>query len=124
LENGYVTKEDIDRSLRNDGGYYLPFAGNFRYMDLMGTYIYGIVMKDLNPELSKDSFIPAFCQHLIDKGLTGMSGGAGFYEYGPGEAEEWERVVREFSYRIEEIISKYPFNHIEENSAVAPNHSS
>lgn len=124
LENDYVTIEDIDRSLRNDGGYYLPFAGNFRYMDLMGTYMYGVVMKDLNPELSKNSHIPKFCQDLIDNGSQGMANGKGFYNYEPGEAEQWEKVFSEFSYRIEEIISKYPFNYIEEKATVAPNHLS
>lgn len=122
LENDYVSVEDIDRSLRNDGGYYLPFAGNFRYMDLMGTYMYGVVMKDLNPELSKNTHIPKFCQDLIDNGSKGMVSGKGFYNYEPGEAEQWEKVFSEFSYRIEEIISKYPFNYIEEDATVVPNH--
>lgn len=53
VQNGYASVESIDRTCRNDAGYYLPFAGNFRYMDLMGTYAYGMVMKDLNPELAK-----------------------------------------------------------------------
>ena len=60
IENGYVTVEDIDRACRNDAGYYLPFAGNCRYMDLMGTAVYGTVMADLNPELSKATHIPLF----------------------------------------------------------------
>ncbi|HMI02097.1 MAG TPA: 3-hydroxyacyl-CoA dehydrogenase NAD-binding domain-containing protein, partial [Pedobacter sp.] len=53
VENGYATVQDIDRACRNDAGYYLPFAGNFRYMDLMGTYSYAEVMKKLNADLSK-----------------------------------------------------------------------
>ncbi len=57
VENDYASMESVDRACRNDAGYYLPFAGNFRYMDLMGTYAYGTVMKDLNPELSKDTAI-------------------------------------------------------------------
>ncbi len=124
LENDYVSVEDIDRSLRNDGGYYLPFAGNFRYMDLMGTYMYGVVMKDLNADLSKNTHIPKFYQDMIDNGAKGMANGKGFYTYEPGEAEQWEKVFSKFSYQIEEIISRYPFSNIEEDAAIVPNHLS
>ncbi len=100
IENNYVTVEDIDRACRNDAGYYLPFSGNFRYMDLMGTYMYGIVMQNLNPELSKNTHIPKFCQHLIENGSKGMANGEGFYTYESGEAEQWEETFRKFSYKI------------------------
>lgn len=45
VENGYVSVEGIDRGCRNDSGYYMTFAGNFRYMDLMGTFIYGSTLR-------------------------------------------------------------------------------
>jgi 3-hydroxybutyryl-CoA dehydrogenase len=118
VENNYVTVEDIDRACRNDAGYYMPFAGNFRYMDLMGTYMYGVVMQDLNPELSKDTHVPEFCQKLIDNGSKGMAGNQGFYQYEPGEVEMWEATFRKFSYQIQQIIHKYPFNYISEDTAV------
>ena len=107
VENGYATIEDIDRACRNDAGYYLPFAGNFRYMDLMGAYMYGVVMQDLNPELSKNKHIPEFCRKLFQSGAEGMRDGKGFYEYEEGEAEEWEKKFRKFSYEIKDVISKY-----------------
>jgi 3-hydroxybutyryl-CoA dehydrogenase len=111
VENNYVDIEDIDRACRNDAGYYMSFAGNFRYMDLMGTYMYGIVMQELNPELSKNTHIPDFCQRLIGTGSKGMATGEGFYNYEPGEAEQWDKVFRKFSYQIQQIIEKYPFSY-------------
>ena len=36
VENGYATVEDVDRSLRNDLGYWITFAGPFRFMDITG----------------------------------------------------------------------------------------
>ncbi|WP_419803374.1 3-hydroxyacyl-CoA dehydrogenase NAD-binding domain-containing protein [Mucilaginibacter sp.] len=120
IENEYVTIEDIDRACRNDAGYYLPFAGNFRYMDLMGTYMYGIVMQDLNPELSKDTHIPQFCLDIVYQAEKGMKTGKGFYDYTPEEAAGWEAAFRKFSYQIREIISKYPFNHQPKTKAVIP----
>lgn len=111
IDNNYVTVEDIDRACRNDAGYYLPFSGNFRYMDLMGTYMYGIVMQDLNPELSKNTHIPAFFQYMMNEGSKGMAKGKGFYSYEPGEAEWWTETFNKFSYKIEQIIGKYAHIH-------------
>lgn len=114
VRNGYVSFEDVDRACRNDAGYYLPFAGNFRYMDLMGTYIYGLVMKDMNPDLSKDRDIPGFFTDIISNGGKGMENNKGFYQYKDGEAQKWDALSRTFSYQIHDVIEKYPFNYLKE----------
>jgi len=119
VENGYASIEDIDRACRNDAGYYLPFAGNFRYMDLMGTYAYGLVMKDLNRELSNESEIPQFFKAIIDKGGKGMENGKGFYSYDEEEVKKWHKLFNGFSYKIMEIIEKYPFNNIVEKELIS-----
>jgi len=116
VENGYATIEDVDRACRNDAGYYLSFAGNCRYMDLMGTYAYGLVMKDLNRELSKADQPPAFFAQLTQAGKTGIANRAGFYHYAEGAKEQWEEQCRKFSFEIKDIIEKYPFNYISEES--------
>ena len=109
VQNGYATVEDIDRACRNDAGYYLPFAGNLRYMDLMGTYAYGMVMKDLNPELSTDGHTPEFFQRMLTEEKFGMENGAGFYSYAAGEREKWQELLGEFSRQVGELFEKYPF---------------
>jgi 3-hydroxybutyryl-CoA dehydrogenase len=111
IENEYVKVEDIDRACRNDAGYYLPFAGNCRYMDLMGTSVYGTVMADLNPELSKATHIPSFFLEIVDKGGKGMENGKGFYAYSKSEEEKINRLFQRFSHQIREIMSNYPFPH-------------
>ena len=116
VDNGYASIEDIDRACRNDAGYYLPFAGNCRYMDLMGTYAYGMVMKDLNPELSKDQQLPEFFTDILKEGGLGMQNGNGLYKYKPDEVKEWRNTFNDFSFKIEEIINKYPFNNKKENT--------
>jgi 3-hydroxybutyryl-CoA dehydrogenase len=110
VENGYATVQDIDRACRNDAGYYLPFAGNFRYMDLMGTYSYAEVMKKLNADLSKDNHIPEFFSDMISNGDLGMKNNKGFYNYQNGDSEHWNKMFAKFSYKIHEIITKYPFS--------------
>ncbi len=107
VENGYVSFEDIDRACRNDAGYYLPFAGNFRYMDLMGTYIYGLVMKDMNPDLTKQHHVPQFFKERVQSGSFGMESNRGIYDYQNGEVEKWNELQRNFSYQVREIIDKY-----------------
>lgn len=110
VENGFASVEDVDRACRNDAGYYLPFAGNFRYMDLMGTYAYGIVMKDLNPELSNDQQLPGFFNTILKDGGLGMENNKGFYNYQPRDEAEWQETSKNFSYSIMDVINKYPFN--------------
>lgn len=80
-------------------------------MDLMGTYAYGMVMKDLNPDLSREKALPAFFARILSEGGLGIQNGSGLYTYTPKEANRWQKTFREFSYRIEEIIDKYPFNY-------------
>ncbi|MFT4018811.1 MAG: 3-hydroxyacyl-CoA dehydrogenase NAD-binding domain-containing protein [Agriterribacter sp.] len=116
VENGYASIEDIDRACRNDAGYYLPFAGNCRYMDLMGTYAYGLVMKDLNKELSKADTPPVFFSELVSEGKTGMDAMSGFYTYDKDGVEQWENKFRKFSFEIKDIIERYPFDYKKEES--------
>ncbi len=120
IENGYVSVEDIDRACRNDAGYYLPFSGTFRYMDLMGTYIYGLVMRDLNPELSKDRHVPQFFTNLIEEGGRGMVNGRGFYQYKDGEAATWEAQFQQFSQQIAQLMHHYPFRYDESPAEALP----
>jgi 3-hydroxybutyryl-CoA dehydrogenase len=108
VENGYVTYEDVDRACRNDAGYYLPFAGNFRYMDLMGTYIYGLVMKDMNPDLCRERDVPETFSQLLLEGAKGMESKKGFYEYKKEDVENWNLLFRKFSYQISSLMKRYP----------------
>jgi 3-hydroxybutyryl-CoA dehydrogenase len=108
VENDFASVESVDRACRNDAGFYLPFVGNFRYMDLMGTYAYGMVMKDLNRELSNIVTLPKILQEKRDKEETGMDNGKGFYTYDLKEKEHWQEVFAAFSEEIQQLITKYP----------------
>ncbi len=110
VDNGYASVADIDRACRNDAGYYLPFCGNCRYMDLMGAYAYGRVMKDLNPDLSKQKDISGLLETVQKEGALGMESNKGFYDYTDDEVKQWKETMNKFSYKIQSIIEKYPFN--------------
>jgi 3-hydroxybutyryl-CoA dehydrogenase len=107
VENGYATVEDVDRSLRNDLGYWITFAGPFRFMDLTGIPAYLTVMKDLFPDLSNTTVLPDTMVNLVNAGAKGVSNAHGFYPYIKESAEKWEEEFIEFSYDIRKLAEKY-----------------
>jgi len=108
VENGYATIEDIDRACRNDMGYWITFAGLFRFMDLTGIPAYLTVMKDLFPELSNATKAPHFIDELVTSGAKGVSNARGFYSYTKESAEKWEKLFIKFTYEIRKLAEKYP----------------
>ena len=110
VEGGYATYEDVDRSLRNDLGAWITFAGPFRFMDLTGIPAYAAVMQDLLPELDNSMDVPAAMKALVDSGAKGTSNASGFYPYDADSARDWERRFIEFSYDIRQLSEKYRQN--------------
>src|SRR6266496_3474740 len=110
VENGYATIEDIDRACRNDMGYWITFAGLFRFMDLTGIPAYLTVMKDLFPELDNSTKAPFFIEELVASGAKGVSNAWGFYPYTKESAEKWKKLFIEFTYDIRKLSEKYPKN--------------
>lgn len=107
VDSGVCTFEDVDRSLRNDVGWWMPFAGPFRYMDLMGVEAYYRVMKDLLPDLSAAAGIPACIATVAESGGRGITTGRGFYRYSKKEAQRWEKEFLKFNYEIRKLTGKY-----------------
>ena len=107
VENGYATVEDVDRSLRNDLGYWITFAGPFRFMDLTGIPAYLTVMKDLFPDLDNRQTTPEMMEQLVAAGAKGVNNAHGFYPYTPESAEAWEKAFIDFSYDIRKLAEKY-----------------
>jgi 3-hydroxybutyryl-CoA dehydrogenase len=108
VENGYATIEDVDRSCRNNAGYFMTMVGIFRWMDLTGVPAYHTVMKNLLPTLNNSTEVPELIDKVVREGGKGVLNSRGFYEYEPGEAEVWEETFKEFTYEIRELALKYP----------------
>jgi 3-hydroxybutyryl-CoA dehydrogenase len=108
VEQGWATMEDVDRSLRNDIGWWIPFAGPFRYMDLTGGGAYGMVMKDLWPELSCATQVPEAMKKVLAAGGKGVANAKGLYRYTRREARAWEQRYRKFNYDIRHVTRKNP----------------
>jgi 3-hydroxybutyryl-CoA dehydrogenase len=107
VENGYATVEDVDRSVRNDMGYWITMAGPFRYMDLTGIPAYAAVMRHLLPDLCRSQETPTLMQEVVGSGARGISNAKGFYSYTPAEAKRWGKRFLDFSYEIRALALKY-----------------
>jgi len=107
VEKGYASVEDVDRSLRNDLGYWITFAGPFRFMDLTGIPAYFTVMKDLFPDLDNTTTMPALMEQVVKEGALGVGNAKGFYPYTEKSAAQWEKKFIEFSYDIRKLAEKY-----------------
>ena len=110
VESGYASIQDVDRSVRNDLGYWITFAGPFRFMDLTGVPAYRTVMKDLFPELSCAKTAPRLIDRIVKSGARGVANAKGFYRYTPRQARHWERAFLKFSYHIRGLAERYPEN--------------
>ncbi len=108
VESGIAGIEDVDRSLRNDVGYWITFAGPFRYMDLTGVPAYEKVMRDLLPELNNSPEIPRLMKDTVESGAKGISNCRGFYKYTPEEAERWKELFHQFTFEIHRLAKRYP----------------
>jgi 3-hydroxybutyryl-CoA dehydrogenase len=107
VDSGICTVEDVDRSLRNDVGWWMPFAGPFRYMDLMGVEGYSRVMEDLLPDLCTDPKVPLLMRNVVESGGRGVSNGKGFYNYTDQEAKRREDLFTKFNYKIRRLVAEY-----------------
>jgi len=108
VESGVATVEDVDRSLRNDVGWWIPFAGPFRYMDLMGVEGYYKVMKHLLPELNASPRVPPLMRKVVEAGGRGISTLRGFYKYSPSQAKRWQKLFVKFNYDVRRLALQYP----------------
>jgi 3-hydroxybutyryl-CoA dehydrogenase len=108
VENGYASVADVDRSLRNDLGYWITFAGPFRFMDLTGIPAYAHVMEDLLPHLYNGTEVPALMRKVVASGGKGVANAKGFYSYTPAQAKRWEDLFLQFTYDVRSLAQRYP----------------
>lgn len=108
VESGVASIADVDRSLRNDLGYWITLAGPFRFMDLTGIPAYCAVMRDLLPDLNCSKQVPDLMTRVVESGAQGIANAKGFYEYTSAQAKEWEDRFLKFSYDIRALAQKYP----------------
>lgn len=100
VESGVADIETVDRSFRNDIGWWATLCGPFRWMDLTGLKTYAKVMEGLFPDLNKTSELPALMKEKVESDTL-------FYQYDKHSITEWEEAWKDFTHDIREISLKY-----------------
>jgi len=107
VEQGIASLEDVDRSFRNDMGWWATIAGPFRWMDLTGIPAYMAVMEGLLPELSNATQVPKLMKDVVARGALGIANQDGFYQYDKTASAKWEEAWVNFTYDIRKLVEKY-----------------
>ena len=100
VETGVADIETVDRSFRNDIGWWATLCGPFRWMDLTGLKIYAKVMENLFPDLCKSDELPELMRKKVESDTL-------FYKYDEHSIEEWEEAWTDFTHDIREVSAKY-----------------
>ena len=66
VEIGVADIETVDRSFRNDIGWWATLFGPFRWMDLTGLPIYAKVMEGLFPDLCNSAELPKLMREKVE----------------------------------------------------------
>jgi 3-hydroxybutyryl-CoA dehydrogenase len=107
VEAGIATPEDVDKTLRNGMGSWLPFAGLFGYLDLNGLQPYPAIMDYLFPQLSAATEAPHLLRELVAEGANGVSNGRGIYQYTPAQAKKRARDFENFRRDVLKLVREY-----------------
>jgi len=107
VESGVADLETVDRSFRNDIGWWAIIAGPFRWMDLTGIPAYATVAKGLFPKLCNARSVSKVIGDVVAGGANGISNARGFYKYSRSGAKQWERAWVDFTYDIAALVKKY-----------------
>lgn len=107
VESGVADMETVDRSFRNDIGWWATIAGPFRWMDLTGIPAYAAVMDGLLPELCDTKCTPRLMREAVARGAQGVSNRRGFYSYNTVTSRKWQQAWVDFSYDVRKLVEKY-----------------
>lgn len=88
VQEGVVSAQDVDRTLKNGVGFRYPWLGPLETADLGGLDIFHSVAQYLLPELSTMQSTPDFFDELVEEGDLGIKTGEGFYDYQTRSREE------------------------------------
>jgi len=107
VEQGIASLEEVDRSFRNDMGWWATIAGPFRLMDLTGIPAYMAVMDGLLPELCNTTEVPKLMKDVVARGALGIANQDGFYAYDKARSAKWEKAWVDFTYDIRKLVERY-----------------
>jgi len=100
IEEGVATPEDVDTVVRSSFGRRLPATGIFHTADLGGLDVLLAICRTLFPDLAANTEPGPSMPALVNDGRLGVKTHAGWFNYGPGEADDLRRTL------VEELIRR------------------
>lgn len=94
IEEGVVTKEDVDTLFTEAFGPRYTLMGPIEMLDLFGHDTNLAISEYVFPSLSDADTPPALLEELVEAGDLGMKTGRGFYAYDASERETVEEIDR------------------------------
>ncbi|MCL7451674.1 MAG: 3-hydroxyacyl-CoA dehydrogenase family protein [Anaerolineae bacterium] len=88
VNEGIVSAQDADKTLKNGVGFRYPWLGPLETADLGGLTTFHSVAQYLLPALSTMQKTPEFFDRLIEEGKLGIGSGEGFYDYTDCDRDE------------------------------------
>lgn len=107
VESGVCEIQDVDRSIRNDLGYWIGLTGVFRYLDLTGLPAYRTVCKDLFKELCTSTEVPKLLDRVVSEGGQGTANAQGLYPYTAESAKRWNDAFHHFTNEMMNLTERY-----------------
>lgn len=96
VDEGVISKEDMDICVRWGIGFKLAVVGPMRLLDMAGLDTYNNVASYLNPDLSKSDGVPAVISNNVEAQSLGFKSGKGLFEYDEGEvAAKRAQIVKQ-----------------------------
>ena len=94
VDEGVISKEDMDVCVRWGIGFKLAVVGPMRLLDMAGLDTYSNVAGYLNRDLSKSDGVPRMISDNVAAGAFGFKSGKGLFAYGEGDvAAKRQQIV-------------------------------
>lgn len=102
LENGIISKEDLEKTLYDGPGFRFSASGLLKIIDFGGLDVWLIVLKNLQKEIESSEREYSSISTLVEKNHLGVKNGKGFFEY-PGKGFD-EYVLQRDSELLKHLI--------------------
>lgn len=102
LEDGIVSKEDLEKTLYDGPGFRFSASGLLKIIDFGGLDVWSIVLQNLQKEIESTDREYSILKNLVEKEHLGVKSGKGFFEY-PGKGFN-EHVLQRDTELLKQLI--------------------
>lgn len=105
LEDGIVSKEDLEKTLYDGPGFRFSASGLLKIIDFGGLDVWSIVLQNLQKEIESSDREYSIIKGLVENQNLGVKSGKGFFEY-PGKGFN-EYVLQRDTELLKQLINTH-----------------